>query len=48
MNFAVHFYLIKGAMIGFELVEDVDGSNWLVIDLFCCRFMVEFNGEENV
>ena len=44
MNFAIHFYLIKGVMCGFEIVEEVGESNWLVIDLFICRIMIEFGG----
>lgn len=44
MNFAIYFYLIKGVMFGFEIVEEVDESNWLVIDLFICRIMIEFGG----
>jgi hypothetical protein len=44
MNFAIHLYLIKGVMLGFEIVEEADESNWLVIDLLICRIMFEFGG----
>lgn len=44
MNFAIHFYLIKGVMFGFEIVEEIDKSNWVVIDLLICRIMLEFGG----
>ena len=42
MNFAIHFYFIKGVMLGFEMAEDVDGSNWLIVDLLICRVMIEY------
>ena len=46
MNFAIHLYLIKGVMLGFEIVEEVDESNWVVIDLLVCRIMIEFGGND--
>lgn len=46
MNFAIHLYFIKGVMLGFEIAEDVDGSNWLIVDLLICRVMVEFGGSD--
>ena len=47
MNFAIHLYFIKGVMLGFEIVEGVDGSNWVVVDLVICRIMLEFGGNED-
>lgn len=42
MNFAIHLHFIKGVMLGFEMVDEVDGSNWIVIDLLICRVMIEY------
>ena len=39
---AIHLYLLKGVMLGFEMVETVDNEKYIVFDLLILRVMVEY------
>lgn len=39
---SVNLYFIKGAMVGFEMI-DCDYGKFLVIDLFIARIYIEFD-----
>jgi len=41
VSWAIHFHLIKGFCLGFEIVDETEGIWFIVVDVFILRIGIE-------